>query len=220
MARVDLKILQAISDRLYHAKKDGKPIEPITTEYPAITFSDAYKIQSLNLDREIKLGFKVVGRKIGLTGKAMQSMFGVYEPDYGAILDNMVFNDGDTLKVNQFILPKVEAEAAFVFKNDLAGPGITPVKVLQATDFIFPILELIDSRIKDWKIKIYDTIADNASASGVVIGGIKRKIDHLDLKYIPLIFKRNGQIFDTGVELINGKSVIPYLFPNQIGRVW
>jgi 2-keto-4-pentenoate hydratase len=132
---VDLKILQAISDRLYHAKKDGKPIEPITTEYPAITFSDAYKIQSLNLDREIKLGFKVVGRKIGLTGKAMQSMFGVYEPDYGAILDNMVFNDGDTLKVNQFILPKVEAEVAFVFKNDLAGPGITPVKVLQATDF-------------------------------------------------------------------------------------
>jgi len=196
---VDLKILQEISDRLYHAKKDRKPIEPITSEYPEIVFSDAYKIQSLNLDREMNLGFKVIGKKIGLTSKAMQGMFGVYEPDYGVILDNMVFNDGDTLKIDQFISPKVEAEIAFVFKDDLVGPGVTPVKVLQATDFVFPILELIDSRIKDWKIQIYDTIADNASASGVVIGGVKRIIDFIDLKYIPLIFKKNGQIFDTGI---------------------
>lgn len=196
---MDLKIIQEISDRLYHAKKDCIPIEPISSEYPEISFNDAYKIQFLNLEREISLGYKVIGKKIGLTSKAMQSMFGVYEPDYGVILNNMVFNDGDNLKIDQFIQPKVEAEIAFVFKDELVGPGITPVKVLQTTDFIFPILELIDSRIKDWKIKIFDTIADNASAAGVVIGGIKRKIDFLDPKYLPLIFKKNGQIYDSGV---------------------
>ena len=152
------------------AARDHAPIGPLTETLPGITVEEAYRVQSINVEARIAAGGRIVGKKIGLTSPAMQQMFGVNEPDYGQLFEDMLVYQGVDCPMAGLLQPRIEGEIAFVLDRDLTGPGVTPTDVARATAGVAPALEIIDSRIRDWKIKIQDTVADNASAAAFVIG--------------------------------------------------
>ncbi|MGO0059914.1 2-keto-4-pentenoate hydratase [Brevibacillus fluminis] len=182
-----------IAGRLLVAERSRVPIEPLSTAYPAISVTDAYQIQIAQIQEKVAQGAKIVGKKIGLTSEAMQQMFGVKTPDYGHLLDTMMHVDGDTIDIDRFIEPKLESEIGFVLKSDLQGPGITEADVIEATAYVVPAFELIDSRIQDWKIKFADTVADNGSSARAILGGKSTELANLDLAHIGMVVSRNGQ---------------------------
>jgi 2-keto-4-pentenoate hydratase len=184
--------------RLREAERSGSTLPPLTAAIPGLTAADAYAIQLAGIDAKRREGRKVVGKKIGLTSQAMQRMLNVDQPDYGHILDDMIVEDGGEFPVGNLIQPKIEPEIAFILDRDLKGPGVTAVEVLAATRFVIPALEIIDSRIEGWKIKLCDTIADNASSARVVLGGTPRRVDQLDLKLIGMVLEKNGRVAQTG----------------------
>ena len=188
---------QLYAEKLQEAQVSKQPIAPLTSTIPDITVDDAYAIQLLQIASKQQEGKHIVGKKIGLTSKAMQQQFNVSEPDYGHILSNMVEVDGATISLNHFIQPKLEFEIAFVLKKDLYGPNITVEDVIEATDYIVPALEVIDSRIADWKIRFEDTVADNGSSAMVIIGGRPTKLLDVDLPHIGMNVYRNGELFDS-----------------------
>ena len=153
-------------DELYRAFVGRDPVDPLTNREPGITIDDAYQIQLRMIQRRLDIGEKVIGKKIGVTSKAVQTMLHVFQPDFGQLLSGMAFNEGEPVPANTLIAPKAEAEVAFILKRDLNGPGVTAADVLRATDWVMPCFEIVDSRIRDWKIKIQDTVADNASCGG------------------------------------------------------
>ena len=191
-------IVDKLAQELYVADTTCSPIESLSQRYPTITNEDAYQIQLAGLQLREAAGHKVVGRKIGLTSKAMQTALGVFEPDYGYITDQMMVFEGDGLDMRQLIAPKVEAEIAFILKSDIVGPGVTVAQVLQATEGIMPALEIIDTRIKDWKIKIPDTIADGASIGRVILSGNLTPIADFDMRYMGMVLEKNGEVVATG----------------------
>ena len=150
-----------------------------------------------NIDRKMEAGARVVGHKIGLTSVAMQQLLGVDQPDFGHILDTMMVPDGGSLLRDDLVYPRVEAEITFVLAEDLRGPGITVARVLAATKYVMPSLEIVDSRVADWKIKLADTIADNASSCRMVIGSRCVTVDSLDLRLTGMILEKNGDIVNT-----------------------
>jgi 2-keto-4-pentenoate hydratase len=160
--------------------------------FPGIDVVDAYEIQLLNIRRRLAAGATVYGHKVGLSSKAMQEMMGVDEPDYGHLLSDMVLSEAEPVQVSRFLLPRVEVEVGFVLGEDLPGEGCTVGDVLRCTDFVAPAIELIDSRIADWKIGLFDTIADNASSCGVALGQERVKPDELDLRLIDATLSING----------------------------
>ncbi|NIO09680.1 MAG: 2-keto-4-pentenoate hydratase, partial [Deltaproteobacteria bacterium] len=162
------------------------------------TPEDAYRVQLALMDLKTANGAKVVGKKIGLTSKAMQQMLNVDQPDYGHILDTMVVADGSRFPANTLIQPRIEPEIAFVLDRDIKGPGVNAVQVLAATAFVIPALEIIDSRFESWKIKLSDTIADNASSAGIVLGETPRRVDQLDLRLVGMVMEKNGDVVQTG----------------------
>jgi 2-keto-4-pentenoate hydratase len=170
----------------------------LTAAIAELTAADAYAIQLAGIDARKREGRRVVGKKIGLTSQAMQRMLNVDQPDYGHILEDMIVEDGGEFPVRNLIQPKIEPEIAFILDRDLKGPGVTAVQVLAATRFVLPALEIIDSRIEGWKIKLCDTIADNASSARVVLGGTPRRVDQLDLKLIGMVLEKNGRVAQTG----------------------
>jgi 2-keto-4-pentenoate hydratase len=173
-------------------------IRPFTEKYPKIEPAESYRIQLALIEMKKADGAKVVGKKIGLTSKAMQKMLNVDQPDYGHILDGMVLQDGVVFRVAELIQPKIEPEIAFILDREIKGPGVTPMQVLAATRFVVPALEIIDSRIEGWKIKLCDTIADNASSARVVLGSSPKRVDERDLKLVGMILEKNGDIVQTG----------------------
>jgi len=183
---------------LFRAEQTKAALRPFTEKFPNITQEDAYRIQLAFIDLKKSAGAKVVGKKIGLTSKAMQKMLNVAQPDYGHILDGMVLQDGAQFRVGALMQPKIEPEIAFIMDRDLKGPGVTPMQVMAATRFVVPALEIIDSRIEGWKIKLCDTIADNASSARVVLGSSPRRVDERDLKLVGMILEKNGDIVQTG----------------------
>ncbi len=191
--------IQAIATELYEAEKNVNPIDPLTSAFPEISLKDAYEIQRAGIKmRRIKDRRKIVGKKIGLTSVAMQKLLGVSEPDYGQLFDHMLVMEGVSVPRNKLILPKVEGEIAFVLKSELKGPGITIADVLRATEGVMASIEIVDSRIRDWKIKLPDTIADNASSAGFVLGSRLVPAKELDLRLLGMIFEKNGEIINTG----------------------
>ncbi len=174
-------------------------MEPITTLDPEITIAEAYRIQLAHIDSKIKSGSRIVGKKIGLTSLAMQQLLKVDQPDYGHLLDDMVVENGGAIDFSRVLQPRVEAEIAFVLKRDLIGPRVTALEVLLATDYVLPALEIVDSRIADWKIKLQDTVADNASSGLYVLGGRPVKPDAVDLPQVGMVLYKNGEIMNTGV---------------------
>ncbi|MDS9471409.1 2-keto-4-pentenoate hydratase [Sporosarcina pasteurii] len=172
---------------------------PLTSEDQNLTVEEAYAIQLENIERKVAQGQTIVGKKIGLTSKAMQDLLGVDEPDYGHLLDSMVVENGNAVPKDKVLQPRVEGEIAFVLKEDLKGPNVTTLDVLQATDYILPAIEVVDSRVKDWKIKLEDTIADNASSAFYALGGKPVKIEDVDLELVGMVLLKNGKLVNTGV---------------------
>ena len=186
------------ADALAEAERTRIPIDPLTTQWAEIDVVDAYEIQLANIADRLKSGALVRGHKVGLSARAMQAMMGVDEPDYGHLLDDMFFFEGDAVPAGRYLYPRVEVEVGFVLGAPLAGPACTVADVLAATAFVCPAIEIIDSRIRDWKIRIADTIADNASSGRVVIGGRLTPVTELDLRLVGVVVSRNGRMIDTG----------------------
>ena len=189
---------RAAADALAEAERTRVPIDPLSSRWAAIDVVDAYEIQLANIADRLKAGALVRGHKVGLSSRAMQSMMGVDEPDYGHLLDDMFFFEGDAVPAGRYLYPRVEVEVGFVLGAPLSGPACTVADVLAATEFVCPAIEIIDSRIRDWKIGIADTIADNASSAGVVLGGRRTPLAGVDLRTIGAVLRRNGEILQTG----------------------
>ena len=208
------------AENLYRAERDKTVLRPFTEKYPKIDIDEAYKIQLAMIEMKKADGAKVVGKKIGLTSKAMQKMLNVDQPDYGHIFDTMVLHDGAVFAVGELIQPKIEPEIAFILDREIKGPGITPLQVLAATRFVVPALEIIDSRIEGWKIKLCDTIADNASSARVVLGNSPRRVDERDLKLVGMILEKNGDIVQTGAggAVLGHPAVAVAWLANAVGR--
>ena len=192
------KDIKELAQRLLHAEESRLAIAPLTQEFHDLNIEDAYQIQLSIIEAKKAKGSLVIGKKAGVTSKAIQQMFDVREPDYGHLLDEMIVHEGEAIQCSTLIQPKAEPEIAFVLAEDLEGPGVNVADVLAATRYVLPVLEIIDSRIADWKIKLPDTIADNASSGKVVIGGAVRKVDSLDLRLVGVVLEKNGEVVATG----------------------
>jgi 2-keto-4-pentenoate hydratase len=166
---------------LHQAAQSRVPIAPLSERYPSLTPAQSYAIQSAWLELLLKEGGQVVGRKIGLTSKAMQEQLGVNEPDYGFLLDTMLVPSASVLPRSAFLLPRIEPEIAFWLGEDLRGPGVTPEQVLSATQAVCAALELVDSRIENWRIKLVDTIADDASSARCIVSRQRVSPQELDM---------------------------------------
>lgn len=184
---------------LYEALIKRETIAPFTERFDNIRIEDAYYISLAMLERRKEAGAKVIGKKIGVTSKAVQNMLNVYQPDFGYLTDDMVYNQGQEMPISEkLIQPKAEGEIAFVLKKDLLGPGITNADVLAATDCVIPCFEIVDSRIQDWKIKIQDTIADNASCGLFILGDTAVAPHQVDMSTCGMVVEKNGQLISTG----------------------
>jgi len=162
------------AELLWAAERDLSPIDPLTETYPAVDVVDAYEIQLINIRRRTAAGARVRGHKVGLSSPVMQQMMGVDEPDYGHLLEPMVLGEDAPIPSANYCYPRIEVEIGYVLGSALPGADCTEADVLAATEYIVPSLELIDSRIKDWNIKLADTIADNASSAGVILGRARK----------------------------------------------
>lgn len=192
------ELINTLGDELYDALKGRHVVEPLTSRHPDITIEEAYAIQQRLNARRIDAGERIIGKKIGVTSRAVMDMLGVYQPDFGLLTDGMVYNEGDAIPAATLIQPKAEGEIAFVLKKDLIGPGISAADVLAATEGVMACFEIVDSRIRDWKIGIADTVADNASCGVFVLGD--RLVDPrgLDLTTCGMVLEKNGEIVATG----------------------
>jgi 2-keto-4-pentenoate hydratase len=180
------------------AEQTRTAIAPLAGSFVGLDVDDAYRIQLINIGRRLAAGRRVVGHKVGLSSKAMQDMMGVDEPDYGHLLDDMEAREDLPIDASRYLLPRVEPEVGFLLGADLPGEGCTEQDVLDATEAVTPALELIDSRIADWKIGLVDTIADNASSAGFVLGSARVDPHDLDLTDIPVTLWRNGEQVGVG----------------------
>jgi 2-keto-4-pentenoate hydratase len=187
-----------VAELLRVAEETRVAVPPVIQSHPDIDMVDAYEIQLRNIRRRIEAGARIVGHKVGLSSLAMQQMMGVDESDYGHLLDDMVLSEAMPVDASRYLIPRVEVEVGFILGDDLPGEGCTVDDVIRATEYVVPAIELIDSRIADWKIGIYDTIADNASSAGLVLGRERRKPDELDLTAIDATLTRNGEQVATG----------------------
>lgn len=188
-----------LADRLAEAEQRRQGVQPLSAQVPGLTLSDAYRVQMVTIDRKVANGASIVGKKIGLTSKAMQNMFGVDTPDVGHLLDEMQVANGGAISARRVLQPRVEAEIAFVLERDLVGPQVTPLDVLLATEYVVPALEIVDSRVADWKITLTDTVADNASSGLFVLGEQQFRVEEVDLELVGMVLSRNGEIVNTGV---------------------
>lgn len=191
-------VVEQIADSLLEAERSKQAVPPITSQYRDLNVTDAYNVQLEVLKRKLSEGRTVIGKKVGLTSQAMQKMLGVNEPDYGHLLDDMKISHNGKVKVSDLLSPKIEAEIGFILGEDLQGPNVTFLDVLMATKYAVPTLEIIDSRIADWKIGLVDTVADNGSSALVVVGEQMTEIDGIDLRSVGMILSKNGEMVATG----------------------
>lgn len=196
---LDAATIAAIADELADADRTHGMIPRITARYPDATVEDSYAIQGVWRDRMIASGRRLVGRKIGLTSKAMQQATGITEPDYGVMFDDTVWQSGATIPHEAFSNVRIEVELAFVLNAPLEGPGCTVFDVLRATEYVTPALEVLNSHIELEGRTIVDTISDNAAYGGMVLGGIPMRPDQIDLRWVSALLYRNETIEETGV---------------------
>jgi 2-oxopent-4-enoate/cis-2-oxohex-4-enoate hydratase len=189
-----------LGDELYAALRARRVLEPLSAREPDLDIDDAYRISLRLLERRQADGERVIGKKIGVTSRAVQEMLGVRQPDFGFLLDAMQVAEGGTISLarHRLIQPRAEGEIAFVLKTDLQGPGVTEEQVLDATDYVCPCFEIVDSRIRDWQIRIQDTVADNASCGVFVLGGARADPHALDLAAVKMEIRKNGALAASG----------------------
>jgi len=202
---LSVEVVKSLADRLYEARRSRTQLRHFSREHPEMTIQDGYAIQGEWVKREIADGRRILGRKIGLTSRAMQQSSQISEPDYAPLMDDMFFETGGDIPIERFIAPRVEVELAFVLGRPLRGPGITLFHVLQATEYVTPALEIIDARIEQFDRdtraprKVFDTIADFAANAGVVLGGRPVKPDAVDLRWVGALLYKNAVIEETGL---------------------
>lgn len=196
---LDKTQIEAIADELIAADRDRTVVPLLTERYPEMTIQDSYAVQKVWSDRRINAGAKLVGHKIGLTSKVMQVATGITEPDYGVIHDDMVFESGSVLEFDRFSNVRIEVELAFVLNKPLKGEGTTIFDVLDATAYVVPALEVLNSHIEFEGRTIVDTISDNAAMGAMVLGGRPIKVDATDLRWVSALLYRNETIEDSGV---------------------
>jgi len=189
---------ELLANEIYNAEKTVTPIQPITNMYPDVSQDEAYEIQLEYVKKRLENGAIIKGKKIGLTSQAMQDMLGVDQPDYGHIFDDMMYDEGEKIDIEQFIKPRIEFEIAFVLKEDVDAENLTADNVADYIDYALPAAELIDSRICDWKIKFEDTVSDNGSSAGAVLGNKQLKLSEIDLPAERMEIFKNGIKIDEG----------------------
>ena len=198
-------IVEQLAASLEEAERGRQQVDQFSGVHEDMTIADAYEIQRAWMDIKRKSGRHSIGRKIGLTSRAMQRAVNITEPDYGLLLDDMLYHDGREIPIDRFIEPRVEVELAFILARDLEGPDVTLFDVLNATDYVVPAIEIIDARIRrvhpaDGRTRtVLDTISDNAANAGIVMGGRPVRPDAIDLRWVGAIMYRNGVIEETGV---------------------
>lgn len=185
------------ANRLEEAEAKRCPIQALSDGYSDASLEDAYAIQFIQASRTLKSGSRQVGYKVGLTSREAQKQFGLFEPDFGHLFDRMRIKDGCIFQ-NELIQPKIEGEIAFVLEKELKGPGLTRADVERSVEYITAAFEIVDSRIESWKIKAFDTIADNGSSARFALSNEKKYLDNLDLKTIGMALSRNGEVEVTG----------------------
>src|SRR5712675_1340600 len=188
---------QAIAS-LVQAHRTKKPCGQLSTTFPSIEIADSYAISSAMAELKVAGGARLIGHKIGLTSKAMQASSQIDEPDYGHLFDDMLIPDGAKVQHANFCVPRVEPELTFILKEPLKGPNVGLIDVLRATDYIVPSIEIIDARVQNPR-KIFDTVADNGAAAGLVLGGRPVRPLDVDLRWVGVLFYRNGEIEETGL---------------------
>jgi 2-oxo-hept-3-ene-1,7-dioate hydratase len=202
---LEKEVIQEIAAKLDNAQKARVQIRQISLDHPEITIEDAYGVQRTWMAMKYAQGRVKIGQKIGLTSKVMQRSVGISEPDYGVLLDDMLFHDGAVIPTERFIEPRIEVELAFILAKPLSGPSCTLFDVLNAADFVTPAIEILDSRVQrnDPETKrprrIMDTISDNAADAGIVLGGRPVRPLSIDLRRIGAVCYQNGQIEETGM---------------------
>ena len=189
---------EELAAELAEAERTRVPMTPLTSNHSDIDVVDAYEIQLINIRQRVAEGARVVGHKVGLSSEAMQKMMGVDEPDYGHLLADMEVFEDKPVPAGRFLYPRVEVEVGFILADDLPGAGCTEDDVLAATAAFAPSIELIDTRIKDWKIALCDTIADNASSAGYVLGKERVSPKDIDIRAIDAVLTRNGEVVAEG----------------------
>ena len=191
--------IQRLGDELYDAYCARTTVAPITEREPDFTIDDAYHVSLRRVNRRVEAGERIIGKKIGVSSKAVQRMLNVHQPDFGFLTDNMVYDSGGEMPVStRLIQPRAEGEIAFILKKDLTGPGVTNTDVIAATECVMPCFEVVDSRIHDWKIKIQDTVADNASCGLFVLGDQAVSPRTVDLITCGMVVWKNGEVLSTG----------------------
>jgi len=194
---MDKTTIERLAERLYASEASRTPIPPLTGEFPDMTVDDAYRVQLCNVQRVQDLGQVISGKKIGLTSPGIQKQLGVDEPDYGHLFASMDCSGGQ-VPADELMQPKIEAEIAFVLKADLAGGAVTVEDVRNATGYVAAAFEIVDSRVADWKIKLPDTIADNASSGRYILSELYVPVEGLDLAAITMDFYKDGKLLDSG----------------------
>lgn len=198
---MDAHLIEALGDELFRALSERRSLAPLTSRYPAISLDDAYRISLRFLQRREALGERVIGKKIGVTSRAVQEMLDVHQPDFGFLTDRMQVADASDVSFAAYNLvqPRAEGEIAFILGEDLHGPGITAEDVLAASQWVLPCFEIVDSRIENWQIRIQDTVADNASCGVFALGQQQVNPRQLDLAKVELQVLKNGQPAGSGL---------------------
>ncbi|MCY1289601.1 2-hydroxyhexa-2,4-dienoate hydratase [compost metagenome] len=217
----DPNLIARLGDELFVALDKAEALAPLTERHPDLAIEDAYAIQQRLIARRLERGERIIGKKIGVTSQAVMDMLGVGQPDFGQLTDAMVVEQGASVPMRNLIQPKAEGEIAFVLKHDLAGPGVTVADVLRATEGVMACFEIVDSRVRDWKIKIQDTVADNASCGVFVLGD--RLVDPrgLDLVTTGMVLEKNGRVVGTGAGAasMGSPAIAVAWLANTLGRL-
>ena len=194
---MDKQKIASFAEQLFNAERNRKAIKPLTEQDGSISLDDAYHIQLENINRAIGMGHTISGKKIGLTSPGIQKQMGVNEPDYGILFAAMDCKDGK-IKTDELLQPRIEAEIAFILKGDLAGGKVTKEDVIANTEYVVAAFEIVDSRVADWKIKLPDTVADNASSGRYVLGTNKFKLSEIDLPNVTMKLFKGGELIGEG----------------------
>jgi 2-oxopent-4-enoate/cis-2-oxohex-4-enoate hydratase len=196
---MNTELIQQCGDELYEALIHRRTVKPLTERYENLSLESAYYISQYITDKRVASGETVIGKKIGLTSRAVQNMLKVDQPDFGYLTDRMAYSQGQEMAISETLIqPKAEGEIAFVLKRDLLGPGITSADVLAATECVFPCFEVVDSRIENWQIKIQDTVADNASCGLFMLGDRAVNPRKVDFTTCGMVVEKNGRVISTG----------------------
>ena len=195
---LDPRVIQQAAEMLRGAATSGTPVAPVRDLISSGGVDTAYAVQELNTRHYLDNGRRLVGRKIGLTSLAVQRQLGVDQPDYGMLFADMDVPEGIPISLDQVIQPKVEAEIAIVIGRDLPHPDLTTAEMIRAVEYVVPAIEIVDSRVANWDIRIWDTVADNASSGLFVLGAVPRKLDGLDLRECGMVMEIRGEPISVG----------------------